>query len=49
MLTLLIIFAVAALFTLIASAMGKCPLWVPVLCLTVFALLEVLPIGATHR
>lgn len=44
MLTVLIILAVAAFATTIVAAYGKAPLWIAVLLLTVFALLQVLPL-----
>ena len=46
MLTVLLVLAIAAFGTVIASAAtGKVPLWVPVMMLSVFALLQVLPLG----
>lgn len=45
MLTLLFILALAALVTAIGSAMGKCPLWVPVMLLAFIACLERMPLG----
>jgi hypothetical protein len=43
MLTVTVIFAVAATITMIIGAMGKCPWWVSVGCLCVIELLRVLP------
>lgn len=36
---------VAAFISTIVSAIGKCPLWVPVLLLSVAGLIQVLPVG----
>lgn len=33
----------SAFITTIASGMGKCPLWIPVLLLCIFSLLQFLP------
>jgi hypothetical protein len=38
-------FAVAAAVSVVVAIMGKCPLWVPVLCLTIVELLRILPLG----
>ncbi len=43
MLTVLTILAVAAFICTIVSAIGKCPVWVPVMLLCVIELLRVLP------
>ena len=43
MLTGTLLLVIAAFFTTIVSAMGKCPLWVPVVLLCLVALLQVLP------
>jgi len=43
MLTVMQILAVSTLIGAIVSAVGKCPLWVPVLLIGVFACLQVLP------
>jgi hypothetical protein len=43
MITLMLLLVVAGFGTTIASAMGRCPLWVPVLLLWVLAGLEYLP------
>jgi len=43
MFTVTMIFLGLALVGAITSAMGKCPLWVPVLCLCVVELLDHLP------
>lgn len=45
MITLLVILAVAALIATIVSMMGKCPLSVPVLLLSIIAVLRVIPLG----
>lgn len=45
MLTVFIVLAIVAFGCTIASAMGKCPLWVAVLLLTVIELLRALPAG----
>lgn len=46
-LTVTLILALVALVAAIASAMGKCPLWVSVVVLCVIELLRVLPLGTT--
>lgn len=43
MLTVLMILAIAAFIATVVSATGHCPLWVPVMLITVFMLLQVLP------
>jgi hypothetical protein len=45
MLTVIIIVLLGAFVTCIASAMGKCPLWIPVVLLCIVGLLEHLPLG----
>lgn len=45
MLTVMLILALAALVCAIASAMGKCPLWVSVILLCIIELLRNLPLG----
>jgi hypothetical protein len=45
MLTVLVILAILALLTCIAAAMNKCPIWVPVVLLCLYALLQQLPVG----
>lgn len=45
MFTVLIILAITAFICTIVSAIGKCPVWVPVLVLCVIELLRVLPLG----
>ncbi len=45
MLTVLLILAIAALISAILSLMGKCPLTVPVLLLSIIAILQQLPLG----
>lgn len=40
-LTVLVILALAAFITTIASAIGKCPLWVPVILLCIVELIRV--------
>lgn len=44
MLTVSVILAVAALICTVASAIGKCPLWVAVVLLCVLELLQVMPL-----
>ncbi len=43
MMTVPFFLAVAAFVTTIVSAMGKCPVWVPVLLLTLIHLLAAMP------
>jgi hypothetical protein len=43
MLTVLFVVVIAAFACTIASALNKCPVWVPVLLLCVAALLQILP------
>lgn len=43
--TVLLILALLALVAAIVSAMGKCPLWVPVTLLCIYCLVEQLPTG----
>lgn len=45
MVTVLMFLLVAAFVCTIASAAGYCPLWVPVLLLTLIELLRALPLG----
>lgn len=45
MLTVLLLLFLAAFICTIASALNKCPLWVPVLLLCVAGLLAHLPLG----
>jgi hypothetical protein len=45
MLTVTLILVIAAFGCAIASAIGKCPLWVSVVLLCVVELLRVLPLG----
>ena len=45
MLTVFLILALAAFIVVIASAMGKAPLWIAVLILCVIELLRGLPLG----
>jgi hypothetical protein len=45
MLTVVFVLVVCAFLCCIASAVGKCPLWVAVLLLCVVELLRVLPVG----
>lgn len=44
MFTVLIILVLAALLAAIASAMGKCPLWVAVVLLAIAMAVQVLPV-----
>ena len=43
MLTVTLLLVLAAFVCTIASALGKCPMWIPVLLLVVVHLLAVLP------
>jgi hypothetical protein len=45
MLTVLVLLLLAAFVTCIASAMGKCPLWISVLLVIIADLLVHLPLG----
>lgn len=45
MLTVFLLLAVAAFACTVASALGKCPVWVPVLFLCVIELLRAIPLG----
>jgi hypothetical protein len=45
-LTVLIILAALALITCVFSISNKIPIWVPVLLLCIFALCQVIPLGA---
>lgn len=45
MITVFFILAICAFICTITGAIGKCPLWVPVLLLTVIELLRALPVG----
>jgi hypothetical protein len=42
--TITALLAIVAFVLTIAAAVGKCPLWVPVLLLSLIALLQVLPL-----
>ena len=44
-LTLQLVIAATAFITCVMSAMGKAPLWVPVILLTLIALMRILPGG----
>ncbi len=44
MMTVTFLLLIAALVTTIASAMSRCPLWVPVLLLVIVELIRVLPL-----
>lgn len=44
-LTILLILALAAFLCTVASAAGKCPLWVATVLICVYLLVEQLPIG----
>lgn len=43
--TVFLVLAIVAFGCTIASAMNKCPLWVPVLLITIIELLHALPLG----
>lgn len=43
MITVTLCLVAAAFITTIVSAVGKCPLWIPVVLLCIVALLQVLP------
>lgn len=45
MLTVFLILALAAFICAIASAIGKCPLWISVVLLCLIELLRALPLG----
>lgn len=45
MLTVLLLLAIAAFLCTLASALNKCPLWVPVLLLCIIEMLRQLPLG----
>lgn len=45
MLTVTMVLLLAAFVCTIASAMSKCPVWVPVLLLCVLELVRLLPLG----
>lgn len=45
MLTVFLLLAIVAFACTIANAIGKCPIWVPVLLLCVIELLRALPVG----
>jgi hypothetical protein len=45
MITVFFILALAAFISTIASAMGKCPLWVAVIIICLIELVRVLPLG----
>lgn len=44
MLTVLFVLVFAAFICTIVSALGKCPVWIPVLLLCIIALFQVMPI-----
>lgn len=44
-LTILFLLAISAFICTVASALGKCPLWVPVILLALFALVQTVPVG----
>lgn len=46
-LTVLLVLALIALICTIISALGKCPIWVPVVILAIMELLRQLPLGKT--
>lgn len=46
MLSVTLLLVVAAFICTVASAIGKCPLWVAVLLVVIVLLLESLPLGA---
>jgi len=45
MLTVFLLLAIAAFICTVASALGKCPVWIPVLLLCIIELLRALPLG----
>lgn len=45
MLTVYLVLVLAAFGCTIVSALGKCPVWIPVVLLCVIELLRVLPLG----
>ena len=46
--TVLLLVALGAAISTLVAAWGKCPIWVPVMLLCIFALLQVLPLGLTR-
>jgi len=44
-LTVFLVLAIAAFICTIASALGKCPAWIPILFLCVIELLRAVPLG----
>ena len=47
MLTVLIVFLIVAVATAVAAAMGRCPLWIPVIALCVVEAVQILPLKVT--
>ncbi len=45
MITVMLLLVLAAFVCTVASAIGKCPLWIAVLFLVVIELLRVVPLG----
>lgn len=45
MMTVFVILSLTAFVCTIASAMGRCPVWIPVLILCLIELLRALPLG----
>ena len=45
MLTVTLLLVIAAFICTIAAALGKCPLWIPVLLLCVVHLVAAIPLG----
>ncbi len=45
-LTIVLLLGLSAFVCTIASALGKCPLWIPTMLLCVIVLLGALPLGA---
>jgi hypothetical protein len=45
MLTVMLVLVIAAFICAVASAMGKCPLWVAVVFLCIVELVRALPLG----
>lgn len=45
MLTVFVVIAITAFACTIIAALGKCPVWVPVLLLCIIELLRALPLG----
>jgi hypothetical protein len=45
MLTVFLLLALAAFLCTVVAALGKCPVWIPVLLLCIIELLRAIPLG----